>query len=106
MSARRPGRRTAMPALAALVSGFAFLALGLTQVPAPAAAACNCKYDAMCPSGYKCRTSGVFCAGKAMKGTCIPVVTPGIMLPNPAFTTPSKPAFPKGSGAPSRMKSQ
>lgn len=89
--------------LRVLALGLPLAAFGLVQSPDPAAAACDCKYDANCPSGYACKTNAVLCGGEPLKGTCTRIVSDA-PIPDPAFTDPRRP--PLQEGAPGGMTAQ
>ena len=89
--------------LRVLALGLPLVAFSLMQSPVPATAACDCKYDAMCPSGYACKTNAVVCAGSPMKGTCTRIVS-DVGRPDPAFTNPKRPS--SQDGGPAGMTTQ
>lgn len=83
--------------------GLPLVAFGLAQSPDPAVAACDCKYDANCPSGYFCKINAVACAGTASRGTCTRIVSDA-PIPDPALTNPRQPS--SGESAPGGMTAQ
>jgi hypothetical protein len=89
--------------LRVLALGLLSVAFSLMLSPGPAAAACDCKYDAMCPSGYACKTNGVLCAAAPMKGTCTRIVS-DVGRPKPVFSNPDRSS--DGQGAPTGMTAQ
>jgi hypothetical protein len=72
------------------------VASSLTVSPAPAVAAYDCKYDAMCPSVYACKTNAVQCAASPLKGTCTRIVS-DVGRRKPALSNPGRSSEDQGA---------
>lgn len=79
-----------------LAPGLLLGAFSLAQSSDPAVAACDCKYDANCPSGYFCKINAIACAGKTARGTCTRIVSDA-PIPDPTMTNPRRPSSQEGS---------
>lgn len=82
--------------LRVLALGLPLAVFGALQSADPAVAACDCKYDANCPTAHFCKINVILCGTGATKGTCTPIVR--VPQPDPVLKSPRTPPTSQGSG--------